>query len=61
MKVPSNNRNHKPQLINPRSWPDIEQHYIDLNNHGWQLDPLLELVRHIIASNLAARLSNGTA
>jgi hypothetical protein len=48
--------NHKPQLINPHSWPDIQQHYINLNNHGWQLDPLLELVRHIIASKLAARL-----
>jgi hypothetical protein len=54
MNIPSNN--YQPQLIKPHSWPDIEQHYIDLNNHGWQLDPLLQLVRHIMTSGLDGRL-----
>ena len=38
------------------SWAAIEQHYIDLNNHGWGHNRLLELVRHIKSSDLSKRL-----
>lgn len=56
MKVPLNISKYKSQTAKVQPWPDIEQHYIDLNNHGWQLSPLLHLVRHIIATKLSDRL-----
>ena len=51
-----NTAKYKPQTVNVRPWSDIEQHYLDLNNLGWQLEPLLHLVRHIIATKLSERL-----
>jgi hypothetical protein len=56
MKVPLNITKYKPETAKVQPWSDIEQHYVDLNNHDWQLDPLLQLVRHIIATKLSDRL-----
>jgi hypothetical protein len=56
MGLPQNNKKYKPHTVNAQSWQDIERNYVDLNNHGWQLDPLLQLVRHVIATRLSDRL-----
>jgi hypothetical protein len=55
MKTPLNITKYKALTAKVRPWPDIEQHYIDSNNRS-QLDPLLQLVRHIIATKLSDRL-----
>jgi hypothetical protein len=47
---------YKPQTTKARSWDEIEEHYIDLNKHGWGHDKLLELVRHIKTTGLKDRL-----
>jgi hypothetical protein len=39
-----------------RPWDEIEEHYIDLNQHGWGHDRLLSLVRHIKSTGLQHRL-----
>ncbi len=46
----------KPNTVGIRNWTEIEQFYTDLIMHGWKLDPLLELVRHIITTKLSERL-----
>jgi hypothetical protein len=47
---------HKPQTAKARPWDDIEEHYIDLNKHGWGHHRLLDLVRHIKSTGLKDRL-----
>ncbi len=56
MQIPLNMDNYISQESKARPWPDIEQHYVDLNIHGWRLEPLLELVRHIMATKMSDRL-----
>jgi hypothetical protein len=56
MKVPLNIAKYKSQTTKVRPWSDIEQHYVDLNKHDWKLDPMVHLVRHIIATKLSDRL-----
>ena len=47
---------YQPILIKAHPWPNIQEHYADLVNSGWHLQPMLELVTHIIASDLRTRL-----
>jgi hypothetical protein len=47
---------YKPWTAKSRPWSEIENHYIDLNNHNWGHQKLLELVRHIIHSDLSGKL-----
>src|SRR5690606_20544935 len=47
---------YRPQTANARPWEEIEEHYVDLNNHGWGLDRLLELVRYIKSTRLREKL-----
>jgi hypothetical protein len=56
MKVPLNRTQYKPQLAKVRPWREIEEFYIELINHGWQVEPMLQLVKHIISSKLSERL-----
>jgi hypothetical protein len=43
--------------INARPWPDIVEHYRNLvEDHGWPLEPMLDLVRCIEASPYASGL-----
>jgi hypothetical protein len=39
-----------------RSWDDIETHYLELNEHGWKHDKLIELIRHIKSTELSKRI-----
>ncbi|NOT50971.1 MAG: hypothetical protein HOP10_06815 [Chitinophagaceae bacterium] len=56
MKTPLNIQKYKAQTATVRPWAEIEQNYISLKNTDWQIDPLLQLVRHIIETNLCNRL-----
>jgi hypothetical protein len=47
--------------MEPRSWEDIESHYLDLNNHGWKHDKILELVKFIKDTELSKRLNATTS
>ncbi|MBX2956290.1 MAG: hypothetical protein KF846_09045 [Cyclobacteriaceae bacterium] len=47
---------YKPQTAKARPWDDIEEHYVDLNKHGWGHERLLELVKRIKSSGLRDRL-----
>ena len=47
---------YKPQTAKVRPWDKIEEHYVDLNRHGWKHDRLLDLVRHIRSTELHNRL-----
>lgn len=45
-----------PLMIQPRSWQDIEDFYVDLTNQGWKHERFVELIQHIRATKLADRL-----
>jgi hypothetical protein len=48
---------YKPRTQKVESWDDLDKYYVDLNNHNWGHDRLLELVRHIKNSGLGSRLT----
>jgi len=56
MKKPLNITQYKPCTTKVLPWPDIESFYENLRKHGWQIDPLIQLVRHIITTKLCDRL-----
>lgn len=43
-------------MTKARTWQEIEEHYFDLNRHGFGHDRMLELVRYIRTSALSNRL-----
>lgn len=46
-----------PQTAKVVAWSDIERRYADLiNEHGWRIEPLYELVKHIRHTRLSERL-----
>lgn len=48
---------NKPQTARVIPWLDIEHRYADLiDDHGWRIEPLYELVKHIRKAKLSERL-----
>jgi hypothetical protein len=49
-------RKYKEQTAKTRPWSEIEGHYTHLISRGWELDPMRQLVQHIIRTELSNRL-----
>ena len=48
---------YKPVLVKARPWNDILDFYLRLaNNHGWKLQPMIDLIHYIIRTELNERL-----